>query len=360
VWTVVAIGIWGYLLGAWVGRIHARRTPNASDAPPIRLVADSQLLEVIGWVGLVALLVIYRAPALTGANREDQSGYVTTVAQLLIPAYLLRLAATRALVPRGVWIRAALAGLALLASGYRTYTLVLILSLAIVWFIQPRTVLQRARAAVLCIAVFFTIGIGFGYWRFLREGDESGRELIGSAFGADAGSALQIAAGFTYVGFFREGPAILGFLVERHPKLEPYTDGRALWGTLTSPLPGQQWDARAIVSKEVYGARQTSLVSTIFGPWYLDFGFVGVLLGLAALGYVLSRLEEGALRKKSHVHQAAYAYGLVLVGLSIHTGLSDFVFAVLIPGTFLWATRSSGASAPAPAREAGQTRQRHA
>jgi len=359
VWMVVAIGIWGYLLGAWVGRAHARRAPSARDGPSERLVADSRLLEVVGWVGLVALLVVYSAPALSGANREEQSGYVTTVAQLLIPAYLLRLAASRALVPRGVWVRACLAGLGLLASGHRTYILVLMLGLAIVWFVQQRTVLQRVRAAVLCLALFLAIGIGFGYWRFLREGNESGRELIGSVFGPDAGSALQVAAGFTYVGFFREGPSILGFLVERHPRLEPYTKGRALWGTITSPLPGQQWDARAIVSKEVYGVRQTSLVSTIFGPWYLDFGFVGVLLGLAVLGYVLSRLEEGALTKKSHVHQAAYAYGLVLVGLSIHTGLSDFVFAVLIPAVFLWAARSPGAPAAAPEGVASESGQGH-
>jgi oligosaccharide repeat unit polymerase len=132
-----------------------------------------------------------------------------------------------------------------------------------------------------------------------------------------------------------------------------------LWGALSSPLPGQQWDARAIVSKEVYGVRQTSLVSTIFGPWYLDFGFVGVLLGLAVLGYVLSRLEEGALTKKSHVHQAAYAYGLVLVGLSIHTGLSDFAFAVFIPAVILWAARSPGAPAAAPEGVASESGQGH-
>lgn len=342
VWVVVAIGIWGYLLGAWLGRAHARRGSSTRDGPPLRLIADSHLLEIVGWAGLVALLVIYRAPALTGANREEQNGYVTAVAQLLIPAYLLRLAAARAVAPRGVWIRAGLAGLGLLASGYRTYALVLMLGLAMVWFVQPRTVLQRLRAGLLCLALFLTIGIGFGYWRFLREGNESGRELVGSVFGPDAGSALQVAAGFTYVGFFREGPSILGFLVERHPKLEPYTKGRALWGTITSPLPGQQWDARAIVSKEVYGMRQTSLVSTIFGPWYLDFGFAGVLVGLAGLGYVMSRLEEGALTKRGRVHQAAYAYGLVLVGLSIHTGLTDFAFAVLLPAVFLWAARSPG------------------
>jgi hypothetical protein len=183
--------------------------------------------------------------------------------------------------------------------------------------------------------------------------------LIGSVFGPDAGSALQVAAGFTYVGFFREGPAILGFLVERHPQLEPYTHGRALWGTITSPLPGQQWDARAIVSKEVYGVRQTSLVSTLFGPWYLDFGLPGVVLGSMLLGYVMSRLEEGALGKQSRVHQAAYAYGLVLIGLSIHTGLSDFAFVVLIPAVFLWASRSARDTAKAPEPVASQRGQDH-
>ncbi len=347
VWLVVAIGVWGYLLGAWVGRFQARRALRARDASPERLTTDGRRLFLVGWIGLIALLVLYRAPALTGGGREEQSGYVTAIAQLLIPAYLLILAASRARVGWRVWCGAFLAGLGLLASGYRTYTLVLLFSMALVWFIQPRTAFERLRASLLCVGLFLTIGVGFGYWRFLREGNESGQELIGSVFG-EAGSRLQLAAAFTYVGFFREGPAILGFLVERTPKLEPYAHGRALWGTVTSPLPGQQWDARAIVSKAVYGARQTSLVSTVFGPWYLDFGLPGVVLGLALLGYVMSRLEEGALTKRSHVHQAAYAYGLVLVGLSIHTGLSDFAFVILIPAVFMWSTRSAHRSTPIP------------
>lgn len=360
VWLVVAVGVWGYLLGAGLGRAYAARHRNPREIPGQRLVTDSRGIEIVGWMGLVVLLAVYRAPALTGANREVESGYLTTIALLLVPAYLLRLAATRGVISRWVWARIFVAALGLLLSGYRSYALVLLLGLGVVWILQPRSALQRVRAAVLGAVILLSVGVGFGYWRFQREDNESGRELIGSVFNSDAASLLQVAAGYTYVGLFREGPAILGFLVERHPALEPYAHGRALWGMITSPLPGEQWDARAIASKEVYGTRQTSLVSTIFGPWYLDFGFPGVFVGLTLMGYVLSRMEERALRERSRLHQAVYAYGLVLVGLSIHTGLSDFVFAILIPLIFLWAARSGPAVSPTPHAQADEPGQRHA
>jgi hypothetical protein len=359
VWTVVAIGVWGYLAGAWLGRRRREPRDARREVPRSRLLTDARTLEILGWVGLATLLLVYRAPALTGANREVESGYITSVAQLLIPAYLLRFAADRAAVSRWVWVRAIVAGGGLLASGYRTYTLVLLLGVLVVWAIQPRSIAQRVRAAVVGGLLLLVVGVGFGYWRFLREGNESGQDLVNSVFSSDATSLVQVTAGFTYVGLFREGPAILGEIVERHPDLQPYANGRALWGMLTSPLPGEQWDARAIVSQEVYGVRQTSLVSTIFGPWYLDFGLAGVFVGLGLMGYVLSRVESGALRRGDRVQQAAFGYGLVLVGLSIHTGLSDFVYAILLPAVFLWVGRSVGPHTPVPERDPGERRQYH-
>jgi oligosaccharide repeat unit polymerase len=112
---------------------------------------------------------------------------------------------------------------------------------------------------------------------------------------------------------------------------------------LTSPLPGQQWDARAIISQSVYGQRETSLVSSIFGPWYLDFGITGVAFGLALMAAILSRVEHTALQTRSSIALAAYAYGLVLYVLSVHSGLSDFGFAVMIPAAFIWTANAAGA-----------------
>jgi len=361
VWQVVALGTWGYLIGAWLGRWRGRRIgERAGTAPARRLVADSLKLEVVGWVGLALLLIIYRAPALTGSDREIESGYLTSVAQLLLAAYLVRFAAERAAPPRGVWLRAVLAGLGLLVSGYRSYTLVLWLGLLVLWFVQPRSVWQRVRALALGSGVLLTVGIGFGYLRFLREGTDSGWDLVNSVFESDAVTPAQLVAGFTYVSFFREGPSLLGFMVERYPHIEPYKGGQAMWGMVTSPLPGKQLDARAILSKEVYGIAQTSLVSTIFGPWYLDFGYAGVFVGLLLIGAIVSRLEAGALRYGRPAAQAGYAYGLVITGLSIHTGLSDFTFAILLPAVLLWAGRSGAAVPGGPQGESSQDHEQHA
>jgi len=361
VWQVVALGAWGYLVGAWLGRSHSRRRGERGTVAPVdRLVADSRKLEVVGWLGLALLLLIYRAPALTGSNREIESGYLTSISQLLLPAYFIRFAAQRSAPPRAVWARAVLAGLGLLVSGYRSYTLVLWFGILLLWFIQPRSTLQRIRAMGLGGALMLTVGIGFGYLRFLREGTESGWELVNSVFESDAVSSAQLIAGFTYVSFFREGPALLGFMVERYPGLEPFEHGQAMWGMVTSPLPGKQLDARTILSKEVYGIAQTSLVSTIFGPWYLDFGYAGVWFGLLLMGYVMSRLEAGAVWHRRPAAQAGYAYAFVVMALSIHTGLSDFTFALLLPAVLLWAGRSALPMQGGPHSEPSEHDQQHA
>ncbi|HKE91587.1 MAG TPA: hypothetical protein VKB45_14740 [Gemmatimonadales bacterium] len=356
VWELVAVGVWGYLAGAWAGRMRGRFVRARPHVTVDRLIADCRKLEVVGWLGLSVLLLIYRAPALTGANREVQSGYLTSLADLLLPAYLLRFAAARAAPARGVWVGAALAGVALLVTGYRSYTLVLWFGLLVVWLVQPRSVVERVKALMIGCVLMLTVGVGYGYVRFLREGTESGWGLVNAVVESNDVSSAQLVAGFTYVSFFREGTSLLEEMVDRHPGLEPYAHGRALWGMITSPLPGKQLDARTILSKEVYGTTQTSLVSTILGPWYLDFGATGVLLGLFLMGYVLSRLEGGALQRGNPVAQAAYAYGFAVTGLSIHTGLSDFTFAVLLPAVFLWASRSDG-STRGPHPESGQRNQ---
>ena len=129
---------------------------------------------------------------------------------------------------------------------------------------------------------------------------------------------------------------------------------------VTSPLPGKQLDARTILSKEVYGIAQTSLVSTIFGPWYLDFGYAGVWFGLLLMGYVMSRLEAGAVWHRRPAAQAGYAYAFVVMALSIHTGLSDFTFALLLPAVLLWAGRSALPMQGGPHSEPSEHDQQHA
>jgi hypothetical protein len=230
-------------------------------------------------------------------------------------------------------------------TGYRTYTLLLLLSVAVLRYVEVPSRRHRLLIVGLGLGLALVVGVGFGYWRFLREGNESGAQLVLATIGDADPTFLRTTAAYVLVGFFREGPAILGFIIDRYPALTPFTHGAALWGMLSSPLPGQQWDARAIISQSVYGQRETSLVSSIFGPWYLDFGIVGVALGMALMAAILSRVEHAALHADSSIARAAYAYGLVLYVLSVHSGLSDFGFAVMIPVAFMWTGHAGSADA---------------
>ena len=343
VWNVVGVGSLAYLAGAWVGRWRAAAPATESGAPAESARAMDRLGTVllrIGWFGLGALLLLFGSPLLTGADREHSSAYLVTLAMMVVPGGLLRVAAWGERVPWRTWVPVLASIVALLLTGYRTYTLLFALAVMVLRLVRPRPWRQRAILVAGGLVVAIAVGAAFGYWRFLRDGNASGARLVQAVVGSNQASLFRLAGAYVYVGFFREGPSILGFIVDRYPSLSPYLHGRALLGMLTSPLPGQQLDARALLSQAVYGTRQTSLVSTIFGPWYLDFGMAGVVVGLALMGYVLSRVEWHAFVRQQPVALAGYAFGLVLFTLAVHSGLSDFVFAVLIPLVFVWVARS--------------------
>jgi len=347
VWTVVAWGSVGYLVGAWVARHRpmesGRGNVDGDDGEAVR--ARGRALRIIGWISLAILLATSGAPAVSGANRERISAYWTALALLVVPGTLLTLATTAIRPRRWGWAPPALAVVAWLGTGYRTNALLLGLSVCVLRFLELRSPRARLATVAAALAIVLALGVGFGYWRTLRHADPDELRFVRAVADRRDPTPIRLGAAYVLASVFREGPAILGFVVDRHPRFAPYTEGRALWGMLTSPLPGEQPDARSIISREVIGSRGTSLVSTIFGPWYLDFGPIGVALVMMLLAYVLGRVERSALTVGDPVSRVGYAYGLVLYGLAIHAGLSDFDLVVLIPLALLWA---AGRLSPPP------------
>lgn len=348
VWNVVAFGVVAYLIGAIVGR-RIRVRPLADEPARERtLMRAASTLMATGFVGLVALTIASRAPLITGAEREGASGYLTAWALLTVPGVLLRFAARTAAWTRRDYALLAASAMGLLLTEYRTYALLLGLAVAVLGFLATKS--RRRRWGIVLGGGMLAVLLGaiFGYVRFVRQADEASARLVQLVLGSSDPTLWRMAVSYVFFGFFREGPAILGFIVDRHPAIVPFMHGRALLGTLTSPLPGTQLDARAILSREVYGTRQTSLVSSIFGPFYLDFGMLGVMAGMAMLGLLLSWLELRSDRPGDAAARAAYAYAFVVVLLGVHTGLSDFTFLVTIPAALIWASTRTAA----PAHEA--------
>jgi uncharacterized membrane protein len=347
VWVIVGLGAIAYLIGSKVGRRPRAGTWQRDPGPsPQGSRRAGKILTIIGWVALVLLLLTSRAPLITGADREAASGYLTAPSLLLVPGVLLLLAARAGRWQRREWLTLVTAAAALLLTNYRSYTLILGLAAGTLYFLDASSARQRRRVVLFGLPLAIICGVMFGYIRLARlEGDRSA-QLVEWLMGSSEPTIWRVALAYGFFGFFREGPAMLGFLVDQHPALSPFTHGRALLGSLTSPLPGAQLDARAILSIEVYGSEQTSLVSSIFGPWYLDFGIVGVIVGMFVLGLILGWLEQRAFLGRDPVSRAAYAFGTVVMLLAVHSGLSDFTYMVAIPAAFVWASRT--ASVPAP------------
>ena len=237
VWSVAGLGSAIYLISAMFTRRLSRRIPVVlSQSSAVE--QPSRILRLVGWAGLGMLLLLYGAPTLTGADRERSSGYLVTIAMLAVPGILLSAARWPARLALSNLASVALTAALFLLTGYRTYSLLLLLSVAVLRYVEVPSPRRRALIVGVGLGAALVVGVGFGYWRFLREGNESGAQLVLATIGDADPSFLRSAAAYVLVGFFREGPAILGFIIDRYPALTPYTHGAALWGML---LSGAAW-----------------------------------------------------------------------------------------------------------------------
>ena len=180
VWNVVGAGVVAYFLGGWAGRRRNAEPRSAQTDESARAERISRLFSRVGWLGIAVLLYVTRAPLLTGANRESSSGYLTNLALIIVPAFLLRFAARRGRLNRLDYGLLCLAAFLLLVTGYRTYTLVLGLSVGALMLLDASSRRQRYKIVAATAALGLTVGVAFGYWRFTREANESGRSWSAS------------------------------------------------------------------------------------------------------------------------------------------------------------------------------------
>ncbi|MBU7018562.1 MAG: hypothetical protein HXS44_13710 [Theionarchaea archaeon] len=95
-------------------------------------------------------------------------------------------------------------------------------------------------------------------------------------------------------------------------------------------MPGVAYSPRWYIAEMV--GMDVSATSTILGPLAVDFGLVGVVVGMAFLGYLLGRLYE----RKTPLGVALYCVVLAYSLIGIETGIVDLEVLIIFFLSFLY------------------------
>jgi oligosaccharide repeat unit polymerase len=202
--------------------------------------------------------------------------------------------------------------------GYRTQvliTLVASLLVAIIWDLITVSELLVTGSAIVAIFAFMTV------MRTYTTGANVG---LLESISLRAGLTLDIYDMMANLGGY------LGF-----------TKGQTLIASISSfatLMPGIAYSPRRYVAVFA-GGGGISMTSTIFGPFALDFGLVGVLLIMAVFGFFIQKehdLLKGTKGRRRCMIAFIYSMTLGYMLIGIETGLVDYEVLMLFAISFLY------------------------
>ena len=237
-----------------------------------------------------------------------------------------------------------------LMMGYRTpIILMLFTGLIIFHYAIKRIKLTWFLTTLFVIGVFFSL---FGFFRVLSEDTtkefNSREQPDVELTETEAESLMTVERKVNLVPKWirsLNGEAVTGHIVLskiiEYTKEEDYLAGQIHAGIFTTILPGEQISPRMKVTEVVnslsveegkYITRPTRTTTpTYIGQLFLDGGYLLVAFGFLLYGVIVSMLYNQVKRNGYHSYQAvAFAFVLTIFTVSMHTGLLDLIFLLMI------------------------------
>jgi len=239
--------------------------------------------------------------------------------------------------------------------------------------LRPRWVLLGALAVAVVFPVSNFVKNELGGLQG-RENVLNPAETLGMVadFATSANVDDYLANGFVALGRRFDGLGVTSVLVRDTPSESPYQLGRTLGLFFIAPIPRALWPDKPRTNiggwiTAVYGSGpqiRSSTGPTQVGEWYVNFGWLGIIAGMALLGLFLRIVQETLLS-----HPATMPG--ILIGLAILqelivkfqgsvAGAYSYVLFMLVPIVgFHWVLRAVGgtrlldAEPPPRGQEAG-------
>lgn len=250
---------------------------------------------------------------------------------------------------------------AFLMMGYRTpIILMLFTGLIIFHYAVKRIKLTWFLTTLLIIGVFFSL---FGFFRVLSEDttkDFNSREQPDVELSeTDEEKLISVERKVNLVpkwirslnGEAVTGHIVLSKIIESTEE-DGYLYGEIHGGIFSTVLPGEQISPRMKVTEIVnslsveegkYITRPTRTTTpTYIGQLFLDGGYLLVAIGFLLYGVIISMLYNQVKRNGYDSYQAvAFAFVLTIFTVSMHTGLLDLIFLLMIGFVILTAALSN-------------------
>lgn len=291
------------------------------------------------------------------ANRRNLDPKLNFFSQLLWFGVLLLLSYKMILEKKMTWKKAigygsifAVVMFLFLLMGYRTPLIIMLFTGIIVF----HYVVKRVKLTWFLTAIF-VIGIGFSLFGFIRvitedtSNDFNKREQPNVELTAEEEEKLLTAEQKVNLTpkWVRALNAeavtshiVLSTIIE-YTKEEDYLKGEMHQGIFSTILPGEQISPRMKVTEVVNSItserginvtrEQRTTTPTFIGQLFLDGGYLLVAIGFLLYGVLISliynKVKQNGIRS---FHTVAYAFTITVFTVSMHTGLLDLIFVLML------------------------------
>lgn len=291
------------------------------------------------------------------SNRRNLDPKLNFFSQLLWFGILLLLSYKMILEKKMTWKKALVYGsifavvmFLFLLMGYRTPLIIMLFTGIIIFhYVVKRVKLTWFLSALLVIGVTFTM---FGFMRVVTEdttnkfNDRSQPDVVLTVEEEKKLLSVEQQVNLTpkwmraLNGEMVTGHIVLSKIME-YTKEEGYLHGEMHRGIFTTILPGEQISPRMKVTEVVnslsveegkYITRPTRTTTpTFIGQLFLDGGYLLVAIGFLLYGVLISliynKVKQAGIRS---FHSVAYAFVITLFTVSMHTGLLDLIFILML------------------------------
>ncbi|MGE7092720.1 oligosaccharide repeat unit polymerase [Lysinibacillus sp. NPDC048646] len=315
---------------------------------------------VLTLIGLAAYLMMIFGGGLgisDESNRRNLDPKLNFFSQLLWYGILLLISYKMILEKHMTWKKALIYGsifavvmFLFLLMGYRTPLIIMLFTGIIIFhYVVKRVKLTWFLTALLVIGVAFSM---FGFLRVMTEDtsnefnnrDQPDVELSET----DKEKLLTVEQKVNLTpkwmrslnGESVTGHIVLSKIIE-YTQEEGYLNGEIHGGIFNTILPGEQISPRMKVTEVVnslsveegkYITRPTRTTTpTFIGQLFLDGGYALVAIGFLLYGILISliynKVKQSGIRS---FHSVAYAFVITLFTVSMHTGLLDLIFILML------------------------------
>lgn len=358
IWPAVLLAVLAYLIGVYIADRFGWEFPSFGlSFLRNKSIYFVWLLAIIGLGSYLIMLFTGQIGLADESVRRNLDPKLNFLSQLLWFSILillaLRITKEKHLTIKKMFAYGAVFGVVMvlfLMMGYRTPLIIMLFTAFIIFhYVIKRIKLSWFLGALLVIGIFFSM---FGFLRVLSEDttkefnsrEQPDVELTETETVTKESEEEKINSVPKWVrslnGESVTGHIVLSKIIE-YTGNEGYLNGQIHAGIFSTIMSGEQISPRMKVTEIVnslstdegkYITRPTRTTTpTFIGQLFLDGGYILVIVGFFLYGLIVSTLYNQVKRSNMQSYQTvAYAFVMTVFTVSMHTGLLDLIFILMI------------------------------